>query len=644
MVELLLKYDKPVSTAVIAETIAVSQSCVKNHLKDARQLVEASNGRLLNKPGIGVMVEADQKTKSEIKTRLNNNLDHSYFYYFRKKYILDVLFSNVQNYTIQMFADDLYVGKLSILKDLERIGQWLDQFEVKIVRKKHYGVALSGRESDIRQAMMEHNRSYGLRETVDEAGEMEKGLDFRLRQGFYQYLKQQYPDADVLSQQNKVLLAEEKLGVIYADNFLGRLLEYLLIADFRIRRGCIIRKKQFADDLLALKEYEVAAEVLKDFGLKERSYEVGNYAAYLLAFKTQQGLVPSDEQSEEDAAAGSHFIRSISEMLGISLVDDQELTGALFCYLRRFRLYKKYGIRIKSTLGNDIKKNNPRIFSVCDLAISEIETRLGFALSESEIAEITLLVSNSVGKNKRPVKAVLVTGSDYQTSKYIANRITTYLPQLAFSKIIMYQDDTKLALHTGKLVISTLSIPDESAVLISKMVGTADVLRIQQALAERQGKKNSALYQDVFEQVFDRRAIELDCSLKKRADIIRYGCSMLQKLDKVDARFAENALEREISSPTAIGNGVALPHGRQELIRECGIAVIRLRKPIEWTEEERVDLVFILALKFEQQSRISNFFGKFYSLVEESKNLDEIRRCKTEDEVWGALMSYCQKS
>ena len=114
MVELLLKCDRPVSTAVIAESIAVSQSSVKGHLKDVKQIIEASNGKLINKQGSGVMIEADSKARSDIRLRLNSNLDQSYFYHFRKKYILDVLFSDFQNYTIQMLADDLYVGKISI--------------------------------------------------------------------------------------------------------------------------------------------------------------------------------------------------------------------------------------------------------------------------------------------------------------------------------------------------------------------------------------------------------------------------------------------------------------------------------------------------------------------------------------------------
>ncbi len=644
MIELLLKCDKPISTAVIAESIAVSQSSVKSHLKDAKQIIEASNGKLINKQGSGIMLEADLKARGDIRLRLNSNLDQSYFYHFRKKYILDVLFSDFQNYTIQMLADDLYVGKISILKDLERIEQWLDQFDIKIVRKKHTGVAMSGSESNIRQALMEHNRNYGLQEAADETGELVKGLDYRLRQRFYNYLKQQYSEENILDFQNRLLAAEEKLGVIYADSFLGRLLEYLLIAEYRIKNGFQISKKQFSDDLILLPEYTAAAEIMKSFGLKDNSPEIKNLTAYLLAFKTQQGFDSADEHRKENMAASTHFISSVSSMLGVSLVDDQELMGALYCYLKRFRLYKEYGIRIISALNSDIRKNNPRIFTVCDLAVSDIESELGFSLTKNEIAEITLLVSNSIGKNTRPIKAILVTGSDYQTSKYIANRITTFIPQLAFSRIIMYQNDPELALQSGKFIISTLSLPGESAVLISKVVGTADIVRIQKALLERQKKRAASASVSLFEQVFDPRAFDLECSLRKRTDIIRHGCEMLQKLGKVDADFAESALEREVFSPTAIGKSVALPHGKQEQIRESGIAVIRLKKPIEWTDEERVDLVFILALKFEEKWNFSAFFSKFYSLIEDSKALEKLRSCKTEEEALTVLVAHCIKN
>ena len=52
--------------------------------------------------------------------------------------------------------------------------------------------------------------------------------------------------------------------------------------------------------------------------------------------------------------------------------------------------------------------------------------------------------------------------------------------------------------------------------------------------------------------------------------------------------------QREQMGSTAIGHGVAIPHGRMEGLAEPACALLRLDPAMEWTGGQDVDLVFAL--------------------------------------------------
>lgn len=65
------------------------------------------------------------------------------------------------------------------------------------------------------------------------------------------------------------------------------------------------------------------------------------------------------------------------------------------------------------------------------------------------------------------------------------------------------------------------------------------------------------------------------------------------------AAFIESVLFRESEGPTALGEGLAIPHGKSDTVKEAAFAVATLDKPIRWNGidgEEDVNLIFLLAI------------------------------------------------
>jgi fructose-specific phosphotransferase system IIA component len=58
----------------------------------------------------------------------------------------------------------------------------------------------------------------------------------------------------------------------------------------------------------------------------------------------------------------------------------------------------------------------------------------------------------------------------------------------------------------------------------------------------------------------------------------------------------EDLKEREGIIPTAMGDGIAIPHALSDAVLTESIVILRLTNPIQWTKEEQVKHVFSIAV------------------------------------------------
>jgi nitrogen PTS system EIIA component len=88
---------------------------------------------------------------------------------------------------------------------------------------------------------------------------------------------------------------------------------------------------------------------------------------------------------------------------------------------------------------------------------------------------------------------------------------------------------------------------------------------------------------------------DLDVSSKKR--LFEQAAQLIQASHQVDAQEVfESLFAREKLGSTALGYGIAIPHGRIKPLKETACAFARLKAPIEFDapDNQPVDLVFIL--------------------------------------------------
>ena len=96
-------------------------------------------------------------------------------------------------------------------------------------------------------------------------------------------------------------------------------------------------------------------------------------------------------------------------------------------------------------------------------------------------------------------------------------------------------------------------------------------------------------------------ALCLQTAFACRDDAIRFLAERLVALGKITSLddFLRDVLLRESEGPTALGEGLAVPHGKSNAVKEPAFAVATLPKPILWEGvdgEEEVNLIVLLAI------------------------------------------------
>jgi 2-O-A-mannosyl-D-glycerate-specific PTS system IIC component len=95
--------------------------------------------------------------------------------------------------------------------------------------------------------------------------------------------------------------------------------------------------------------------------------------------------------------------------------------------------------------------------------------------------------------------------------------------------------------------------------------------------------------------------ITLQTSFVSRDAAIRELAEQLDQQGKLHNKeqFLDAVFAREAEGPTALGEGLAVPHGKSDAVKEAAFAVATLREDLMWQgleEEEAVNLIFLLAI------------------------------------------------
>lgn len=100
-------------------------------------------------------------------------------------------------------------------------------------------------------------------------------------------------------------------------------------------------------------------------------------------------------------------------------------------------------------------------------------------------------------------------------------------------------------------------------------------------------------------EMIDQRLISLNLDVANKEDAIQKICRMMYDAGKVSDydQYLNGVKNREAEFATGMGNGIAIPHCKNDCVKEAAFTLVKLKNPVDWgaLDDEPVDYVIMLA-------------------------------------------------
>lgn len=700
IVDKLIEYNgKPITARILAQELGISERSAKTYAKEVMEYCNKYSLNFTSKPGIGFMADFSENDIKKLE-ELKKTTTQIFSAKERQSYIQLILLCGWDGYTMGLFSEELNVSKNIINQDIKSVERELKHLGIELKKTLGHGLSVEGEEFNIRKALRRSNIVPFSRESSNDmsAKKCDFSIDYRLAQENAHILAVNFGEKNL---QNAIFLihqVEEKYGVLYTDYSFAMLCEYITIQLDRINRGNIIQKSFLQEKTSAFSE--AVADLVWNKMLETKQciqnsssntlanrddilerengevdylkvifwsatiqniedYRAGDLVEYTYATQRLEGLevLVSSEGLEVPASSSKSgvkvqnslriepdkMIEFLSEMLGFDIRENQLLFQSLMNFFPASLVRTRYGIEITNPFLDDITEMYSGIFATCFTISSMYENYTGKIPSNHEIAFITLQVGGVLHRKAQTARAVLIGTGGMAASAIIAANIESKISNLQIIAILPSQRinclqdyECDIILWAGARIISDY-VDNPQVIQISPIVSLEDIKNIKERCFEL--LQENTFEKNEFVGMLSADNIHFsDKKYKKNYLLSEYAAEMVDD-GFVTKEFVLDILEREHIEATAIGNGVAIPHGKPENVIVPQIKVIKLSKPIDWGSRQKVDLVFILALNFENIKITKAFFKDFTRILNSPEELDRLKKSESSQELFTRLMS-----
>lgn len=648
----LLDRKLPITVTELANINSISGKSVRNYLNELQSELKEKNMELIKKPRVGIYLDIEDserlKYKAEFLTSNFGEKDFSSDY--RKNYILKILFKNKYAYTIQLFAEELYCSKGTIVSDLEYVEKWLNNRGLVLQKKQNQGLWIEGEEKVYRRAMVDlfHEIKNSKKNEINELYE----LDYRISDVNFNRMNQFFPRVDLNKIQNIIQETEEKLGYYFTDQAFINLMTHIAITIERVKNDKSIEfdLEKFGK-LKEKSEYDGAKWMLdrlsEAFEIEFPEEEIAYISIHILGSKVQQFSSKTDSKiimeigDKENIKIAKEIINMSEQILNVELSKDEILLTSLVLHLKPTIFRLKNGLKLRNPILDRIKKGYTSIFGAAWACGSIFENKLGISINEDEVGYIAMHIAGAVGRIDQKIKTIVVCSSGIGTSQFISTRVSKLFSDIDIVEIISINELSLDKIDEMDLIISTVGrIKDSSKIVyVSAMIDENDILKIskyienyskQNIIGSNENLKVSA--KNEISNVISEELCFFESNKNDFVDLIYHYGKIMEDKKYVKSGFCEDVLEREKKGSTFIGNGIAIPHASQDNVIKSKICIVKLEKPIVW-KGNSINMLLILALKLADITETKRFFKQFYSILDDKELIKKIQLSNDKNEI-----------
>lgn len=614
----------------MAEELKVTTRSVRTYIKQLNENLGEDIAQIIYVKGYGYKLEIKNKEAFELLFEENKKISFDFNVKDERiLYLLDFFTEYNDVITIDQLAEQISVGRTTIVNDIKSTREILNEYNLDLIKKQNFGMWLKGNEFDKRLLLI--NYIYKDSKNDLKNSKYVNGVDARL-----------------LKQLKTKILRLFKEDNFYATNqIFEETIKYILVQIVRIKNGNEIVEYDKRFDLLgSYDEYNLSQKIKviveENFDTTLNEYEtlyltlplVSGNAAPISKFMSNK---PQLRENISDLM--EKIFKEIYIRMGI-IISDQTLRDNLGYHLEFTLNRLLFNIKLKNLLLEDMKENYVLPYNLAKISADVIENVYNLVMPEDEIGYIAIHFGSYLEKNiisNTLQKVAIVCSTGLGATNLITIRIRKIIGENVEIDTFSIFDIDKVNLSQYDLVFTTSDI-DINSNSVLKIDTILDESKLRNKIEKMIYLNNSNLSKNLNNvKLADNLIVgvflhEKYFSVLNNKTISTALKNMIDKMMQdgvVGEKFKKDILEREKSHPTIFKSGLLLPHSVNDKSNELCVSIGVLQKPIQY---QGIEIKIIMLIAFSGDDQNSDLLVKVYeealSIGQNEKYINQLSKCR----------------
>lgn len=586
----------------LMEYTNLSRKTISKYLDRVEQEVVQYGVTLVRKRGAGIYLTGslDQLRSGLPGCATTEQSDDSH-----RTELLLFLLELKQPILLDDLAQHFFVSRSTMERDLNYLK---DSFGMQL-KKTHQGISLNNDELEVRQVLSKLTQENWNQELTENQQTGRLVHDFQIPVFLRKYI-----DPQILVGVQEVLTEFGQKYDIRANEYQYEpFLVHIAVSMNRISIEKYLDEDEIFDLTISPATHELINLLEEKFKFIIPAVEAKYLELYVSAFN-----------DNFDSFRKLQVVGELISWLKKNLLSyDDELLRSLATHLVPALKRGRMGFDIKNPYTRDIKEKFPTPFDqALDLTL-KIQQHFKIALSENEIAYMTLhleLFNKRHPQEASEVTLVIVCSSGYGTAQLLRQRVLESIPDVTIVGTMSVNEFIEKAPVTD-IVLTTvpLKMVQARVLQVSPFLNETEVELLKKVC--REVRKQEYIHAE-FMELLQPECIIVDSQLTNQDEVIQKLTERLRQNGYVDQEMAVSALEREKLASTKLGK-IAIPHGGIEHVLKPTLGILTSQAGIQWNEAGPVNLVFFIAFNQQLESQMDDIYAYFYSLI---KNKEVIKK------------------
>ena len=614
----------------MADELKVTTRSVRTYIKQLNENLGEDIAQIIYVKGYGYKLEIKNKEAFELLFEENKKISFDFNVKDERiLYLLDFFTEFNDVITIDQLAEQISVGRTTIVNDIKSTREILNEYNLDLIKKQNYGMWLKGNEFDKRLLLI--NYIY-----KDSKNDLKNS----------KYVNE--VDTRLLKQLKTKILRLFKEDNFYATNqIFEETIKYILVQIVRIKNGNEIVEYDKRFDLLgSYDEYNLSQKIKviveENFDITLNEYEtlyltlplVSGNAAPISKFMSNK---PQLRENISDLM--EKIFKEIYIRMGI-IISDQTLRDNLGYHLEFTLNRLLFNIKLKNLLLEDMKENYVLPYNLAKISADVIENVYNLVMPEDEIGYIAIHFGSYLEKNiisNTLQKVAIVCSTGLGATNLITIRIRKIIGENVEIDTFSIFDIDKVNLSQYDLVFTTSDI-DINSNYVLKIDTILDESKLRNKIEKVIYLNNSNLSKNLNNVKLADNLIVGAFLHEKYFSVLNnktISVALKNMIDKmmqdgvVGEKFKKDILEREKSHPTIFKSGLLLPHSVNDKSNELCVSIGVLQKPIEY---QGIEIKIIMLIAFSGDDQNSDLLVKVYeealSIGQNEKYINQLSKCR----------------